>query len=129
MRLSRIDREALRRALKMARVESEAERAHFDAMLSSQGWQEAAHAAAYACQCRALKLKPWQAPPVDVHGDEVGDGYGCRPEEIAFRRRMVAAGVSVYEPDPINALQAAEGARQDERVAGSDSVRVPERAT
>ena len=32
----------------MARAQSEEERAHFDEMLSRQGWHEAAHAAAYA---------------------------------------------------------------------------------
>jgi hypothetical protein len=116
MRLSR-DREALTRALEMARAESKQERAHFDALLSRQGWEEAALSACFVCQSRTLKLRPWQAPPVHVHDDEVtGPSYGHRPEEIALRRRMLAAGLSVYEPDPIAALEAAESARHDERV-------------
>jgi hypothetical protein len=110
--LNQADREALGRALKMARAESKQERERFDEMLSREGWREAAHAAAYACQCRTLKLRPWQAPPTDVHSDVVMNppSYGHRPEEIALRRRMLALGLSLYEPDPICALEAAEAA-------------------
>jgi hypothetical protein len=56
----------------------------------------------------SLRLKPWQAPPVHT-GDGVGDGntYGSRPREVELRRRMIALGISVYEPDPIAAIAAA----------------------
>jgi hypothetical protein len=108
--LSEIDREALTRALEMARAESEAERAHFDEMLSREGWQEAAHAAAYACQCRTLKLRPWQAPPIHVHSDVVTSppSYGHQPEEVTLRRRLLAVGLSLFEPDPIAAIETAK---------------------
>jgi hypothetical protein len=89
----------------MARAESKQERAHFDEKLAKEGWEEAAHAAAYVCQCRTLKLRPWQAPPVHVHGAEIANVYGCQPEEVALKQRMIALGISVFEPDPIGALE------------------------
>src|SRR5262245_7655294 len=121
--LTRADREALTRALEMARAESEAERAHFNEKLAKEGWEEAALVAAYGCQCRTLKLKPWQAPPVDVHDDVVTSpaSYGHRPEEVALRRRMLACGLSQFEPDVPGALEQAESARLDERVEGGDT--------
>jgi hypothetical protein len=116
--LTPVDREGLTRALAMARAQSEEEREHFDEMLSREGWQEVAHAAAYACQCRTLKLKPWQAPPIHVHDNVVTSpaSYGHRPEEVALRRRMLAAKVSLYEPDPVAMLERGEGAQLDVRV-------------
>jgi hypothetical protein len=30
--------------------------------------------------------------------------YGCRPGEIALRNRLKAAGLSLFEPDPLSAL-------------------------
>jgi hypothetical protein len=41
MKLSRVDREALERALKMVRAESAAEREHIDRVMAKEGWQRA----------------------------------------------------------------------------------------
>jgi hypothetical protein len=54
-KLTQSDREALQRALAMARAESEQERAHIDRELAEQGWQHAAET--YHCQDSALRLK------------------------------------------------------------------------
>jgi hypothetical protein len=117
--MSPLDREALKRALKLARAESEAEREHLAGILSRQGWQEAATRAAYFLQCRALRLKPWQAPPLDCNGESAPGVYGCQPEEAAaLVRRMLAAGLSIFDPDPLGALERAESACRDERVGG-----------
>jgi hypothetical protein len=108
-RLSPIDREALERALARVQAESEEERDRFDRMLGGSGWQWAAESAAYHCQIAALKLKPWQAPPAHVHGDEIDPSvYGCKPGEVALKRRLLAAGLSRFEPDPLGALERAE---------------------
>jgi hypothetical protein len=106
------DRDALTRALALARAESESERERFDREEAESGWQWAAESAAYACQCATLRLKVWQAPPMHA-GDVVTDApcYGHRPEEVGLRRRMLALGISVFEPDPIAAVQAAEANR------------------
>jgi hypothetical protein len=104
-KLSRIDRDALERALELARAVSEAERTRFDAIETRDGWQEAAERAAYSRQVRNLRLKPWQCPPCDCRSDEVGLGYGNSRGEVLLRRRMLKAKISLYEPDPIAALE------------------------
>jgi hypothetical protein len=115
--LTAVDREALQRAFELACRDPE-EAACFEEKLRKEGWQEAAETAAYAIQCRTLKLKCWMAPPCHVHDDVVTTSpcYGHRAEEVALRRRMLAAKLSLYEPNPVEALERAEKARQDERV-------------
>ena len=98
--------------LAIARAESEQERERIDEMVRKQGWQEAAETAAYSAQCDALRLKPWQAPPCHSHDDVVpNDSYGNRADEIALRQRLRRAGLSVFKPDPIAALERAEQSR------------------
>ena len=109
-KLSRIDRDALERALALARAVSEAECARFDAIETRDGWQEAAERAAYSRQVRHLRLKPWQCPPCDCRSDEIGPGYGNSRGEVLLRRRMLKAGISLYEPDPIGALKRGKAA-------------------
>jgi hypothetical protein len=50
-------------------------------------------------------------------------GYGCQSEEVALRRRMLAAELSLYEPSPLEALERVERARLDVRVEGDDTGR------
>jgi hypothetical protein len=113
MKLSKVDREALQRALEMARAQSEQERAHIDRVLAEDGWQQAAETAAYHCQDARLHLKPWQPPPCWISnlagnlaaGD---DGVGGRYAAAKLVQRLLAAGLSRFEPNPIAALEAAE---------------------
>jgi hypothetical protein len=107
-----VDREALKRALKLARAESPARARQIDAMLAERPWLDVAQFAAYSCQSAALHLKPWQSPPVWMTGVKpAGD-----PQQHGLyaawdlRRRLIAAGLSAYEPDPIAALEAAKPA-------------------
>src|SRR5262245_6861821 len=121
MRLSRIDREALTRALKMARAESRQEREHIDRVLAEQGWQWAAQTAAYHCQDSRLHLQPWQPTPCwirDLEGDLAAgnDGIGGRYAAALLTQRLLRAGLSRFEPDPVAALAQAESTRHDERV-------------
>jgi hypothetical protein len=104
-KLSRTDRDALERALELARAVSEAERTRFDAIETREGWQEAAERAAYRLQVKTLKLRPWQCPPCDCRSDEVGQGYGHSRGEVMLRHRMLKARISLFEPDPIAALE------------------------
>jgi hypothetical protein len=75
-----------------------------DGKLISEPWEEVGRFAAYA----ALKLKPWQAPPCHTRGftDQPSDTYGNRPTETKLRDDLLAAGLSVLEPDPEAALAA-----------------------
>ena len=104
-KLSRIDRDALERALVMACRESPEQAAHYEEMLRHKPWQEVCESAVYSMQLKTLRLKPWQCPPCDCRSDEIGLGYGNSRGEVLLRRRMLKAGVSLYEPDPIAALE------------------------
>jgi hypothetical protein len=116
MKLTKADRDALRRALEMARAGSEEEREHIDRVLAEDGWQRAAETAAYHCQDARLHLKPWQPPPCWIRnlagnlaaGD---DGVGGRYAAAKLVQRLLARGLSRFEPDPLGALEAAEGKR------------------
>jgi hypothetical protein len=79
--------------------------ADIDDRLAREGFEAAGHFAAYAAQCTTLRLKPWQAQPAHVRATDADPNvYGCRPAEIALRDRLLKAGLSVFEPDPLNAL-------------------------
>ena len=60
---------------------------------------------------RNLRLRPWEAPPCDSQlVDRPKDIYGCRRGEVALLRKMLAANVSRYHPDPMQALAGAQAA-------------------
>ena len=104
--LTAIDRDALRRALEAAAVEGAEYREHLARIEAREGWVSAAQSASYHLQVKTLKLKPWHCPPCDCRSDEVGHGYGCSRAEVTLRRRMLKAGLSLYEFDPRAALAA-----------------------
>jgi hypothetical protein len=103
--LTRTDRDALRRALAAAREESEMYRDHLAGIEAREGWLAAAESSSYHLQVRNLRLRPWQCPPCDCRSDEVGHGYGRSRGEVLLRKRMLEAGISLYEADPAVALE------------------------
>jgi hypothetical protein len=110
--MRKVDREALRRAMGM--VEADPVRQAVAQMkLRDETWEEVALSAAYSCQCDSLHLKPWQPPPMWVDEDRPRDDHPSAGKVAAWelRRRLIAAGLSIYEPDPIRRLEAA-AARQ-----------------
>jgi hypothetical protein len=101
-KMTKIDKAALERALEIKlKHKDQAEGDQIRDMLADRKrtWRETAEFAAYSCQIDALKLKPWEDPPCvcDGEGDEPGD---------RLLRKMIAAGVSQFEPDPMAALRA-----------------------
>ena len=94
--LDDVDREALERALKLAEADGRAEQ--LASMLQDRPWFEVASFAAYSCQNKKLNLKPWQSPPCSLSATQP------EPEAEQMARRLLAAGLSQYEPDPITAL-------------------------
>jgi hypothetical protein len=99
--MKKTDRDALHLAMKIAR-EDPARAGQLDAKLADEPWHEVAEFAATCCQSRALHLKPWEIPPCDIL-DSDGDVEGAR-----LLKRMLAAGVSRFHPDPMAALEQAE---------------------
>lgn len=113
--LTDADRQALTLAIKTARKHSPADRQQIDDRLTREPWLTVAIFAAHGCQERALRLRPWQCwPPCAVEPNEV-DLRGCEHRGIgssaALLRRMLAAGVSRWHPDPVAAIEAAETER------------------
>jgi hypothetical protein len=108
--LPELDHDAFYRAIEMMRRHSPMEAAQIDGKLSREGFVSAGKFASYCMQCETLRLKPWEAPPMDAQGGDVVDPnvYGHRAAEIALRDRLLAAGLSLFEPDPLSALAASE---------------------
>jgi hypothetical protein len=137
--LSDVDREALERALDMVRQESPAQRKQIDDMVVERGWDKAAGFAVYCCQDNRLKLAPWQMPPCWIRGNldallaaPVADhDYRGQRQAALLLRRLLAAGLSKYEPDPLVALARAEGkvkAKRDRPAPGDTDPRGASRA-
>jgi hypothetical protein len=99
------DREALQLAMTMAREPPDGRGEQIDSMLKKREWFYVARFASAHCQCRALRLRPWELPPVWV-------GVGDDPQAEQLWKRMRACGVSRYHPDPIKACETAESRRQ-----------------
>ena len=103
--LSRIDRGALTRAMETAKADRADQLA---AMLKDRPWEVVAVFAPCCCQYEALSLKPWQSPPMYAGDERPSDASPLSGRLAAWqlRRRLLAAGLSVFEPDPVRALDA-----------------------
>jgi hypothetical protein len=117
-RLSRVDREALERAYAMDPDRNPANDEPIDRRLDPDRWFAAAKSAAYACQCATLRPKPWQPVPANQYVAVTDDDreYGPvmgRAAAAELLRRLLAVGLSRYEPDPLGALERIEAERAD----------------
>src|SRR5262249_44458690 len=99
---SEVDDDALRRAMAIARRDP-SRAMQLDEKLRDEPWTEVAEFAAFHCQIQALGLKPWQLPPCSLEADDPHEG---NKDAQRLLRRMLAAGVSQYEPDPLAELKA-----------------------
>ena len=98
MPLTSIDHAALLQCLQICERDPEFREQFKDA----PDWRERAEHACYRVQTDALHLKPWQTPPCLV------ELYEDNPNESDARemlKRMLDAGVSRYDPDPLAALK------------------------
>ena len=108
--LDDVDRDALQRAMEIAQRDPLSAK-HLRSKLEDQPWREVAEFAAYSCQIDALSLKPWQSPPIHIDEDADEPDSAEREPDTAARkllRRMLAAGVSRYDPNPLAALAGAK---------------------
>jgi hypothetical protein len=94
--MNRVDREALQRALKLARAEPEYCE-QLERKAAAECWEKAAQFASYCLQIDNLGLRPWMDPPCYAE---------VRPDAEALKilLKLLGAGLSRYEPDPIAAL-------------------------
>jgi hypothetical protein len=119
------DRPALELALATYRRRSSVNWRQVAAKLADDGWDETARFCAYAEQCTSLRLKPWQWPPVWIK--DIEEALAVPPPDLSgFRaaaellQRMLAAGVSKFHPDPMQALASIEQAAAQARHGTSD---------
>jgi hypothetical protein len=99
--MTEVDKDALRRAIKMARAESPEHAGQIDRMMAQgQSFEEIGRSCASGCQRHNLRLKPWESPPIyaELHPDQ--------PGATELLNKLLDAGLSRYEPDPIAALEA-----------------------
>lgn len=106
------DRDALTRALALAHTESRARSHQLDAMLAEgRPWEKVAGFAAYSQQVARLKLQPWEFPPVWITDIDaalnVRDDARHIPGSARLLQKMLAHGISRFEPDPLAALERA----------------------
>ena len=112
-----VDREALERAMQMAR--RDAFRAQqLDDMLagepdgrggwfiSPKPWEKVAKFAAGVCQAETLNLKPWEAQPCHAL-IKTPEGTKRDPQAGVLLDEMLDAGLSRWEPSPADALRKA----------------------
>jgi hypothetical protein len=96
---SDVDLDAMRRSLAKAMESKEPGRRElFESLLRKNSWVYVAKYASYHVQMRSLGLFPWQSPPANLYGDAA--------ESDALLDRMIAAGISPWEPDIPAALLA-----------------------
>jgi hypothetical protein len=101
--MNKVNREALKRALVLVRAESPGRAAQIADKLKHEPWEQVAEFAACCCQIDNLGLRPWQDPPLyaELRPDQ--------PDALALLVKLLGAGLSRYEPDPVAALAAVRG--------------------
>jgi hypothetical protein len=109
--LTPTDRDALSRAIAAARAEDAGRRKQIDSMLADEPWESVAVFAASCAQSKSLGLMPWQLPPFRASLADLdqppGDPSGRR-ESAELLQRLLRAGLSPFEPDPLRAIEQAE---------------------
>jgi len=107
--------EALERAIRIRRNhKDEVERIQIESMLLHNEWEEVGRFAAMSCQCDSLNLGPHQTPPCwiapadikDILAKGNTDDPGSNYAAAVLLKRLLAAGLSRYEPNPLDALKA-----------------------
>jgi hypothetical protein len=103
-KLTSDDLDAMNRAIAIVRAKGGPTAELIAHKLKREGIEEAGFTAACIAQSDALKLRPWETAPADPWG-QFCEGA------IELRNRLVAARLSVYEPDPMQALAETERAK------------------
>src|SRR5262245_42990329 len=92
---------ALKRAMQIASAEP-LRKQQLEDMLQDRDWFEVARFAASCVQSQTLQLKPWQLPPCVC--DEADPNERDKQGQTLLKR-MLAARISRYDPDPLAELE------------------------
>jgi hypothetical protein len=96
------DRDALERCMQLAMLD-ESQKHQLESKLKDESWHDVAVFAAYYVQGYCLRLRPWELPPCAV-SDNPEEESQAQQGAVKLLNKMLAAGLSRYEPDPLNAL-------------------------
>jgi hypothetical protein len=123
-KLSEVDQEACERAIAIMRNSSAERREQLDRLLAEDGFDAAADLAVYHCQRELIRPRLWQPTPADIDPAEIeaiiargDDGKAGRFVAAKLLRKMLRAGLSRFEPQPIEALAAVKTRRTPEPTA------------
>jgi len=107
------DVDAWERCIEFERRRSPAHAERINEMLAKEGLAKAGRAAAYGAQYDALKLRPWDWTPSWVSRGDIDKIIAEEKDEsirtaAVLLKRMLDAGLSQWEPDPLKALAQAK---------------------
>jgi hypothetical protein len=108
--MNRKDREALKRALRVTQAEPGRGEQIKAMRADGESWESVAEFCAYHQQMRRLSLRPWEYPPcwmTDQRPLADPNKYGLLAA-WQLRQRLLAGGLSAFEPDPLTALSRLE---------------------
>jgi hypothetical protein len=114
--LTDVDKDAMRRAIAITRRSEPGRDQQITAMLFDRPFERVGRFAAFSCQMDSLHLQPWETPPVWIRGDieaalhAPNDARRVR-DAARLLQRMLALGISRYEPSPMKAIEQAEAQR------------------
>ena len=91
LHLDAADRDALERCMLIAKRHPQP---------GEGSWLSCAQSACWGLQATALHLQPWETPPCTACEDDPNP----RDKAATMLRKMLRAGLSRYEPDPLAAL-------------------------
>jgi hypothetical protein len=130
--MKRVDRDAMRRAIEEVRSWGGVDAEQIEQKLRDEPWADVGRYACYACQDKHLQLKLWEVAPCWLRDDcDVEDAlsqphdYSGRREAGEIVKRLLAAGLSRYEPDSLGALARVEATASSSEKEGSPDVAEP----
>ena len=115
--LDPVDAEAFTRAIELHRGMSQENAEQVDHWLKRDGWLQAARYCVANCQKSLIRPKLWLELPMYIEPSDIegiiarGPDRGGEYAAARMLRRMLKAGLSRYEPQPIEALAAAKRAK------------------
>jgi hypothetical protein len=103
--------DAWTRCIEIERSRSPDHAERIDQQIAKEGFEKAGRDAAYSCQYAALRLRPWEWTPSWVEPNDIDailakqdhDSRDMRTAAVLLRK-MLNAGLSRWEPDPMTAL-------------------------
>jgi hypothetical protein len=105
MELTKADHIAMCKSIEWVRTHSKDDVELIEHVLECEGFAKAGEYAANIAQSKTLGLKCWECAPCNIWG------HDDQSSAIELRDRLLSVGISLFEPDPMQALAEAEQQR------------------